>query len=39
MVAAQPNRRGANPWVVLIVVSLGFFMTPLDYTLGLSEHN
>jgi hypothetical protein len=31
-VAVQPGRRGTNPWVVLIVVSLGFFMTLLDRT-------
>jgi hypothetical protein len=28
--AAAPARRGINPWVILIVVSLGFFMTLLD---------
>jgi EmrB/QacA subfamily drug resistance transporter len=32
-VAAQPSGRGTNPWVVLIVVSLGFFMTLLDLTI------
>ncbi len=32
-VAAQPSRRGTSPWVVLIVVSLGFFMTLLDLTI------
>ena len=30
---AAPARRGTNPWVVLIVVSLGFFMTLLDLTI------
>jgi EmrB/QacA subfamily drug resistance transporter len=32
-VAVQPGPRGTNPWVVLIVVSLGFFMTLLDLTI------
>jgi EmrB/QacA subfamily drug resistance transporter len=32
-VAVQPGRRGTNPWVVLIIVSLGFFMTLLDLTI------
>jgi EmrB/QacA subfamily drug resistance transporter len=32
-VATQVRQRGANPWVVLIVVSLGFFMTLLDLTI------
>jgi len=31
--AAAPAKRGINPWVVLIVVSLGFFMTLLDLTI------
>ena len=31
--AAPARQRGANPWVVLIVVSLGFFMTLLDLTI------
>jgi EmrB/QacA subfamily drug resistance transporter len=30
---AASARRGTNPWVVLIVVSLGFFMTLLDLTI------
>jgi EmrB/QacA subfamily drug resistance transporter len=32
-VASQRSGRGTNPWVVLIVVSLGFFMTLLDLTI------
>ena len=32
-VAAQTKSRGGNPWVILIVVSLGFFMTLLDLTI------
>jgi len=32
-VPAQANQRGVNPWVVLVVVSLGFFMTLLDLTI------
>jgi EmrB/QacA subfamily drug resistance transporter len=31
--AAAPGRHGINPWVILIVVSLGFFMTLLDLTI------
>ncbi len=31
--AAARAKRGINPWVVLIVVSLGFFMTLLDLTI------
>ncbi len=31
-VTAQPRQRG-NPWVILIVISLGFFMTLLDLTI------
>jgi hypothetical protein len=30
-VAAQSKQR-ANPWVILVVVSIGFFMTLLDKT-------
>jgi EmrB/QacA subfamily drug resistance transporter len=33
-VATQPRQRGnPNPWVILVVVSLGFFMTLLDLTI------
>ena len=33
-VAAQSGRRGSpNPWVILVVVSIGFFMTLLDLTI------
>jgi EmrB/QacA subfamily drug resistance transporter len=33
-VTAQPRQRGnPNPWVILTVVSLGFFMTLLDLTI------
>jgi len=31
--AAPAQRSGTNPWVILIVVSLGFFMTLLDLTI------
>ena len=30
---AAPARPRGNPWVILIVVSLGFFMTLLDITI------
>ena len=31
--AAPTKGRGGNPWVILLVVSLGFFMTLLDLTI------
>ena len=31
--STQSRRQGVNPWVVMVVVSLGFFMTLLDTTI------